>query len=459
MKYGILVCGLLLSACFSFPAAAAERDCVIDHGGCTMFVVEGNLLVTAKHCEHPQQITVNIQGHRVTATKSYVTPSEDGPVVFTLDGGPFESLPVSVDPLTADEAVYSLGYPGGNWARINGKLIDSNHQIQVNYTNHRVATGNSGGPLLNAKGEVVGIALHVSPDIGVHRSGFAGWKVTHDAVVQAKGGAIRKRGPPKERPVIIMFTQPGCAPCEALKRDVRAGHFNDYEFRYVTYLNGKWVESSNGHDGWVESNEYREYFNKVKPRNRMTFPTIWVKGTKHHRTGYSTQRRGGLLGWLRGAVRMIIGGVFGTRPEPPDMPEPGPSQPQPQPSAPQLGEAEPIKPIPQEESLPVDIPPPGPSLQERFDELLADVNTLKTQGLETRANVQEFQAAGVIGKIKLIDDLKANGADIKNTVEGLQGKVTAIRTDFKEDPKGFLWGLFAMIPGLIKRRYLDEGIA
>ena len=68
-------------------APAAERDAVLWLKGCTGFVVNGNLLVTAKHCRHPETITVPIGQKSVTARKVYSTPGNDGPVVFRLEGG------------------------------------------------------------------------------------------------------------------------------------------------------------------------------------------------------------------------------------------------------------------------------------------------------------------------------------------------------------------------------------
>ena len=151
MKSRHLIICTFLALFFAGPLAASERDAVIAIDGCTGFVVDGNLLVTAKHCRHPESMTVTIGRKSVAARRVYVSRGEDGPVVFRLEGGPYASLPVANRKPDIGEKVYSLGYPGGHWARIEGEVIGGNG-VDVNYTNHRIATGASGGPLLNSRG-------------------------------------------------------------------------------------------------------------------------------------------------------------------------------------------------------------------------------------------------------------------------------------------------------------------
>ena len=290
---------LLLYAGAVSIVPAAERDAVVKIGGCTGFIVDGNLLVTAKHCKHPESITVTLQGKSVAGKRAYVPETEDGPVVFRLAGGPYESLPVARQKPKIGDPVYSLGYPGGNWARIEGKVIGGNGK-SVNYTNHRIATGNSGGPLLNAKGEVIGVALYVAKNVAVHRSGFAGWQVMATAIRNANAKSANPVGVPS----VVVFSSERCGPCQRLKRDVDAGYFAGYRFVFVN-----WSQKS---QRWSDPKLYREFWTTCRPTAKeLSFPTIWVRGTDKYRVGYKQTQRDGLLGWLASAVQHLLKGLFG----------------------------------------------------------------------------------------------------------------------------------------------------
>lgn len=414
-------------------AVGAERDAVIWLEGCTGFVVEDDLLVTAKHCRHPETLRVTLQGRTVSARRVYVYRGEDGPDVFHLDGGPYTSLPVAGRKPEIGERVYSLGYPGGNWARIEGEIIGGNG-VDVNYTNHRIATGNSGGPLLNAKGEVVGVALHVASNIGVHESGFSGWRVTSDAIRTAKqrrsNGEKNPVAPYRRRPVVVVFTSENCGPCEQLKRDVRAGHFADYEFRFIQW--------NTGTRQWSDPGLYRQFHEACRPQSgALGFPTIWVKGTDQYRVGYSAERRGGLLGWLVRAVEHLIEGIIG-RTKPPTFPD-----------SPDFPDQENV---PELETPPTEETPP--SAQERLvGKLLEDVAALRDEALKTKADLESFKESGVIGKIKALARLKSEKDVALERVEAVKGDVDAIRNRFREHPLQFLWGLLGLVSGLIHRRF------
>ncbi len=414
----ILIAILAITNGIGIPLLAAERDAVIQFDGCTGFVVEGNLLVTAKHCQHPQFVKVNLQKQTVTAHKVFTTTQEDGPVVFRLEGGPFESLQVASEPPQVGDAVYSLGYPGGHWARIEGEIIGGNG-VDLNYTNHRVATGNSGGPLLNAQGKVIGITLHVDADLSVHRSGFAGWKVTHDAIIQAKKRSVIREQTTQQQSIVVVFSTENCLPCKQLEQDVQAGHFDDYQFRFV-----KWDRKSKR---WSEPGLYQEFWNTAEPRMKnLTFPTIWIKGTKQYRVGYNRARRGGLLGWLSTVFRHLFEGILGREQAPP---------------------------IPEQES--------GPETEEpskndsAIEQLLQNLKTLREETLKTKADLETFKQSGVIGKIKTIALLKSDKKKTLEQVSKVKRDVEAIRNDFREQPMQFLWGLFGLLSGLAQKRFLD----
>lgn len=424
----VVFASLLLAG---MAVCAGERNAVIKVGGCTGFVVEQDLLVTAKHCRHPRDVTVRIGGRDVSARRVITYTGEDGPVVFHLAGGPYESLPVATEKPAIGDRVYSLGYPGGNWARIEGEIVGGNGE-DLNYTNHRIATGNSGGPLLNARGEVIGVALHVDADISVHRSGFAGWRVTTEAIRRAKqltdGGSGSAELHRIGRPVVVVFSSESCAPCQQLERDVRAGYFDDYEFVFV-----RWNESAGQ---WTRPDLHREFWQACNPdRASLGFPTIWVKGTDRYRVGYSAERRSGFLGWLAAAVRHLIEGIIG-REEPPRFPIPDTPVPE-QPRSPPA-----VEPAPQQNET-----------QQLIGRLLADVSALRDEASKTKADLEQFKASGVIGKIRAIARLKSDKDEALERVEAVKADVAALRNRFRENPLQFLWGLVGVLSGLIHRRF------
>lgn len=360
-----------------------ERDCVVWLNGCTGFVVEDDLLVTAKHCRHPQTIPVTIQGRSVEAERLVTYDGKDGPVVFHLPDGPYESLPIaSAKPSTGDR-VYTLGYPGGNWSRTEGRVVGGDG-VDVNYVAMRINPGNSGGPLLNERGEVLGVALHVDGNLGVNESGFSGWTPTIQAIEQAK----EQRAYVRDKRRVVVLSMVGCGPCAVLRRDVTAGKFPGYQFEWTTY------DPRLG--TWDKPELHAEFVAECRPTAGLKAPTIWIPGTGKYREGYETS--GPVLTWLSGVFKAL----FGIRdPKIPSVPQP------------------------QEEPEPT--PASDPALVAELDRVKQQLAETLEIAQTTARHVKTFEDGGVLTKVQGISVLKEDKRRLQEAVDKLRADVVALR--------------------------------
>jgi len=185
------------------PDGALERRAVVRLGGCTAFVTERRALVTAKHCGVHDRVSVTIDGQPVVARLAAVGQGSDGPVVYLLPAGRWPSLPLAQQVPQRGDRVYTVGYPGGHWARVEGTIVGGNG-VDQNYVQLRINPGHSGGPLLNQNGEVIGVATELHENSSV----FVGWRVTRDAVRQALAANPRPALPQPIRPIRPITTDP-----------------------------------------------------------------------------------------------------------------------------------------------------------------------------------------------------------------------------------------------------------
>lgn len=426
-------------------AFGGERDRITFVAGCTAFVVDGDLLVTAKHCKHPETITVALQGRAVEARKVYETSREDGPVVFRLDSGgkPFESFSIAPQVPANGSRVYTLGFPAGNFARLEGHVLGATDDSRtVNQVDFRIAPGHSGGPLLNAAGEVVGVALNVRTKELIALSGFAGWGVTRDAVARASIKIDGERAPPAVADVpvppgryvrsneteVVVLTWPPCGPCKQLKADVEAGHFPGYRFTFIN-----WDDVART---WDRPELYREFLEATKLREWTGFPTIWIRGTPHYKAGY-TGDRGGLLGWLEKLVQGIVESFVG-KPRPLFVPQP------------ELGPSSSVDPTEIEE-----IRTEQNATRITLENALAELAEARETITRTKADYEAFKEGGVITKIKSIAKLRGDKDEVVEHVESLKGTVDELKTQWDEHPFQFLFGLIGLATGLIHRRFAN----
>ena len=88
---------------------------------------------------------------------------------------------------------------------------------------------------------------------------------------------------------------------------------------------------------------------------------------------------------------------------------------------------------------------------------MADLKELKSEALQTKADLEQFKEAGVIGRIKGIAVLKSDKKELMTKVEAVQNGVQTLKTEFQGNPVQMLWGLFGLVSGLVQRRFLGEG--
>lgn len=148
--------------------------------GSGFFISPDGLIVTNKHVVEGQNVVQVLfgSGKTVTTSKIFNHPTRDLSIL-KIDGGPYEYLPIA-DPssVSVGDDVYVVGSPGvrredfivglnnsvskgivSAFRRISGTTnwggtFDGDH-IQ---TDAPINDGNSGGPMINGKGEVVGVA-------------------------------------------------------------------------------------------------------------------------------------------------------------------------------------------------------------------------------------------------------------------------------------------------------------
>lgn len=204
-------------------ARADVRDAVVKIGGCSGVCVDpSGLVLTAKHCDHPETVTVEFPGRTVSAQRVYEAPETEGPVVFDCegDGYPFAAVADQVPP--AGSPVWSLGYPneGGvrTLRRADGVLLSGGQfrfrggLFQANVVSFRTVGGWSGGPLFDADGQVVGLLNSGDCLMSV----FISFAATRRAFDVARNG-VQTTTP--DRQTLHVFGSGSCGPCQQFKSD------------------------------------------------------------------------------------------------------------------------------------------------------------------------------------------------------------------------------------------------
>lgn len=216
-------------------------------------------IVTAAHVvDADDKCTVTFDGATNSQTAAIVKRDRRSDIaVLKIEvGEPVDCVSVAEVAPPKGTVVYSEGYPAGQYARMEGSvnsvqarhfgvagvLFNQRSTVQTIETTHRLQQGNSGGPLYNADGEVIGIASTVPVGEQNVASYFVGTQEIHIALTQcgAKGWKKQSKRMSKLLPKAWVIGAKDCAACNHLKSDLgtkrRAGARPDL----TAFVNQHW---------------------------------------------------------------------------------------------------------------------------------------------------------------------------------------------------------------------------
>ena len=215
---------------FRSTAIADVGDAIVMIDGCSGVCVDpAGIVLTAKHCDLPDCVSVRFKQGTVKAVRVYESHDTEGPVAYDCEGDGYPSLPVAATAPVIGEKLWSFGYPSLNGQRELrrncgpllrwGTFKYAGGEFNGNVLGFGCGSGWSGGPLVNAKGEVCGL-LNSSDD---RTSVF----ISSAAVRQAYAAARQKLEKPAEQsqpqlPELLVFGTPTCSPCLQFKADLNS---------------------------------------------------------------------------------------------------------------------------------------------------------------------------------------------------------------------------------------------
>lgn len=211
-------------------ATAGVDDAIVMVEGCSGVCVDpAGIVLTAKHCDLPDRVSVRFKQGTVNAVRVYESHDTEGPVAYDCESDGYPSLAVAATAPVIGEKLWSFGYPSLNGQRELrrncgpllrwGTFKYAGGEFNGNVLGFACGSGWSGGPLLNAKGEVCGL-LNSSDD---RTSVF----ISSAAVRQAFAAARQRPEKPAEEsppllPELLVFGTPTCSPCLQFKADLNS---------------------------------------------------------------------------------------------------------------------------------------------------------------------------------------------------------------------------------------------
>ncbi|MBD3674357.1 MAG: trypsin-like peptidase domain-containing protein, partial [Planctomycetaceae bacterium] len=93
-------------------AHAGVREAIVTiDGSCSgVCVSDSGLVLTAKHCRHPERVRVRFPDRTVSAVRLYVAPKPEGVVVFDCEGDGYPFLDVAAAAPKRGDPVTAVGY-------------------------------------------------------------------------------------------------------------------------------------------------------------------------------------------------------------------------------------------------------------------------------------------------------------------------------------------------------------
>ena len=179
--FGLLVLVVLLSACTQTPEQRAKDGTVLiiaanadgSIGNGSGFFVEPDKIVTNIHVVDSPKIVFAVGTKKVYNIEKVTGYNPERDLVVLQVSGPGKPLELSEGKLELDEGekvdpIFAVGYPGGGYDRTEGTvhyIRESDKQLRLvarGFPENRDTVtfpGNSGGPILNSEGKVIGIAV------------------------------------------------------------------------------------------------------------------------------------------------------------------------------------------------------------------------------------------------------------------------------------------------------------
>ena len=172
--FGLLILGLL-SACTQTPEQRAKDATVLivtgeadgSIGNGSGFFVEDNKIVTSIHVVAGARLVFAVGKTKVYNIEKVTGYDIDQDLVLLKVEG--KGTPLEISEAKINEPIFVTGYPGGTYDVTKGKvhgIRNSDKQLRLvpeGFPENRgasvVSAGNSGGPVLNSNGQVIGIAV------------------------------------------------------------------------------------------------------------------------------------------------------------------------------------------------------------------------------------------------------------------------------------------------------------